>query len=136
MESKDKKFIVDKDKNVFDSFARAFDGIKSAYATEYHMVIHCYFAVAVIICGALFQISYYEWLICFILIGAVIALELVNTAIESVVNMITTDYNVYALYPSSEETQNYEIVNGKVKIDLKNEIIIHHQIQNYQLVLK
>lgn len=96
MESKDKKFIVDKDKSVFDSFKRAFDGVKSAYATEYHMVIHCYFAVAVIICGALFQISYYEWLICFILIGAVIALELVNTAIESVVNMITTDYNVYA----------------------------------------
>ena len=31
-----------------------------------------------------------------VVIGAVIALELVNTAIEAVVNMITTDYNVYA----------------------------------------
>lgn len=96
MGSKDKKFIVNKDKNVFDSFARALEGVKSAFITEYHMVIHSYFAIAVIICGALFQISYYEWLICFILIGSVIALELVNTAIEAVVNMITTDYNVYA----------------------------------------
>lgn len=93
---KDKKFIVNKDKNVFDSFSRALDGFKSAYATEYHMVIHCYFAIAIIICGALFQISYIEWLLCIALIGAVIALELVNTAIEAVVNMITTDYNVYA----------------------------------------
>lgn len=91
-----KKFIVDKNKTIFSSFANALEGIKSAYATEYHMVIHCYFAVAVIICGALFQISYIEWLICFLLIGAVIALELVNTAIEAVVNMITTDYNIHA----------------------------------------
>ena len=96
MESKDKKFIVNKNKNVFSSFTNAFNGIKNTYATEYHMVIHCYFAVAVIICGVLFQISYMEWLVCLILIGAVISLELVNTAIESIVNMITTDYNFYA----------------------------------------
>ena len=96
MGSKDKKFIVNKKKNVLDSFIKAFDGLKSAFATEYHMVMHSYFAVAVIICGVLFQISYYEWLICIALIGSVFALELVNTAIEAVVNMITTDYNVYA----------------------------------------
>lgn len=96
MESKGKKFIVNKNKNVFSSFTNAFNGIKNAYATEYHMVIHCYFAVAVIICGVLFQISYMEWLVCLILIGAVISLELINTAIESIVNMITTDYNFYA----------------------------------------
>lgn len=91
-----KKFIVNKNKNVLSSFENAFNGIKNAFTTEYHMVIHSYFAVAVIICGVLFQISYFEWLICLILIGAVIALELVNTAIESIVNMITTEYNFYA----------------------------------------
>ena len=91
-----KKFIVNKNKNIFDSFSNAFNGLKSALATEYHMVIHSYFAVAVIISGALFQISYVEWLICFLLIGSVIALELINTAIEAVVNMITTDNNYYA----------------------------------------
>ena len=91
-----KKYQVKKDKNVFDSFSHAWNGIKNSFITEYHMVIHGYFAIAVIICGALFQISYIEWLICFILIGAVIALELVNTAIESVVNMITTQENFYA----------------------------------------
>jgi len=55
MESKGKKFIVNKEKNVFDSFSRALDGFKSAYATEYHMVMHCYFAIAIIICGVLFN---------------------------------------------------------------------------------
>lgn len=96
MESKDKKYIVDTNRNVFSSFKNAFDGIKNAFATEYHMVIHSYFAIAVIISGVLFQISYVEWLICLLLIGAVFALELINTAIEAIVNMITTDYNFYA----------------------------------------
>lgn len=31
---------------------------------------------------------------------------------------LNSDYDVYALYPSSEETLNYEIVDGKVKINL------------------
>ena len=96
MALKGKKFIVNKNKNVFDSFKHAFNGIKSAFTTEYHMVIHSYFAIAVIISGVLFQISYIEWLICFLLIGLVFVLELVNTAIESIVNMITTEYNFYA----------------------------------------
>lgn len=96
MELKDKKYIVESKKNVFGSFRHAIDGIKSAYMSEYHMVVHCYIAIMVIILGVLFQISYYEWLICLVLIGAVIALELVNTAIESIVNMITTEYNYNA----------------------------------------
>lgn len=96
MEFKDKKYIVDTNKCVFSSFRNAFQGIKNAFATEYHMVIHSYFAIAVIISAVLFQISYVEWLICLLLIGAVFALELINTAIEAIVNMITTDYNFYA----------------------------------------
>lgn len=93
---KGKKFIVNKNKNMFDSFKHAFDGIKSAISTEYNMLIHCYMSVAVIICGVLFHISYFEWIICILLIGLVITLELINTAVESIVNMITTKYNVYA----------------------------------------
>ena len=31
---------------------------------------------------------------------------------------LNSDYSVYALYPSQEETLNYEIVDGKVKINL------------------
>ncbi len=94
--NKNEKYLVDKKKSIFASFGHALDGIKASFTTEYHMIIHGYVAVCVIIAGALFQISYIEWLICLILIGMVIALELVNTAIEAVTNMITTDNNFYA----------------------------------------
>ncbi len=95
-DKKNKKYIVEDKKSVLKSFGHALDGIRYAFSTEYHMIVHGYFAICVIIAGVLFQISYFEWLICLILIGSVIALELVNTAIESVTNMITTDNNFYA----------------------------------------
>ncbi len=96
LKGKGKKYIVESNKTVFSSFGHAIDGIKSAFSTEYHMIVHAYFAVCVIIAGVLFQISYMEWLICLMLIGIVFALELVNTAIEAVTNMITTEKNFYA----------------------------------------
>ena len=95
MESKGKKYRVES-KSILMSFKRALDGVKHAYSTEFHMVVHGYVAAGVVIAGALFQISYVEWLVCLLLIGAVFALELINTSIESIVNMITTDYNFHA----------------------------------------
>lgn len=36
---------------------------------------------------------------------------------------LNQDYSVYALYPSKEETQNYEIIDGKVKVNLIKDAI-------------
>ena len=43
------------------------------------------------IAGAVLGITPIEWCICLTLFGLVIALELVNTAIESVVDLVTTE---------------------------------------------
>ena len=43
------------------------------------------------IAGAVLGITPTEWCICLTLFGLVIALELVNTAIESVVDLVTTE---------------------------------------------
>ena len=34
---------------------------------------------------------------------------------------LNSDYSVYALYPSQEETLSYEVIDGKVKVDLKKD---------------
>lgn len=36
---------------------------------------------------------------------------------------LNNDYSVYALYPSQEETLNFEVVDGKVKVNLYNDIV-------------
>lgn len=96
MESKDKAHKVEKNKNIISSFSHAYDGIKEAIVKEKNMHIHLLASTLVIFAGAFFQINYTEWLICILLIGLVISFELINTAIESVVDMITTEENKYA----------------------------------------
>ena len=51
------------------------------------MKIHCTVAVLVVIAGLILGISVTEWCICLGLFGMVMALELVNTAVEAVVDL-------------------------------------------------
>lgn len=73
------------------TFKYALDGIISAVHLEPNIKIHLAVAVAVIIAGLWFQINRIEWLLIIISIGLVFALELTNTAIETVVNSFTKD---------------------------------------------
>lgn len=85
-----KKYEGNKNKTLKDSFKHAYEGILYAVTKERNMHIHVSVATIVLIAGALFSINYAEWLICLVLIALVLSLEMVNTAIEAVVDMITT----------------------------------------------
>lgn len=52
--------------------------------------------ILVLIAGIIFKISFIEWIICFILFALVISLELVNTAIEATVDLVTKNFNIQA----------------------------------------
>lgn len=82
-----------KSKNILNSFKYAFDGIKTALKTERNMKIHITIMILVIIAGIILKISKLEWIICVILFTMVILSELFNTAVETVVDMITAQKN-------------------------------------------
>ncbi len=46
--------------------------------------------------GFIFKISFSEWAIIFIALGAILALELINTAIEAAVDLTTTNIHPLA----------------------------------------
>lgn len=96
MALKGKSHIVSKNKTFKDSFKHAYEGIIYALLRERNMHVHALMAVLVIASGVLFNIKYSEWLACLILIALVIAMELINTAIEAVVDLITTEENKLA----------------------------------------
>ena len=73
------------------SFGYAFKGIARTIRTERNMQIHCCAAVLVVLFGALLHISRTEWMICLLLFGLVMGLELVNTAIEAVVDLVSPE---------------------------------------------
>ena len=80
-----------KEKNIINSFKYAFKGIFTALKAEKNMKIHFIIMILVIILGIILKISRIEWIICIILFGFVISLELVNTAIENTVDLITQE---------------------------------------------
>ena len=85
--------MIEKSKNVITSFKYAFQGVFSAIKTERNLKIHISIMILVIIAGIFFKISKMEWIICIILFGLVISLELVNSAIETTVDIAMPEIN-------------------------------------------
>lgn len=75
------------------SFYYAFQGIKVNILTERNLAIHFLVMLLVIVCGFVFKISVTEWLICILLFGFVITLELMNTAIETAIDICMPEIN-------------------------------------------
>ncbi len=78
------------------SFFHAIDGIIYATKEEHNMLIIIPCMILAIIAGITFKISSTEWLFMILVIGLVIGAELINTAIEAVVDLETTKYNELA----------------------------------------
>lgn len=76
---------------LYKSFGYAFQGIFTCIRKERNMKIHCMVAALVVIAGLILGISVTEWCICLGLFGMVMALELVNTAVEAVVDLVTEE---------------------------------------------
>ncbi len=75
------------------SFAFAFQGLRYAWTTQRHLRIHVSLALLACGLGLFFTISPLEWAALVAVIALVTALELLNTVVEVVVDMITTDYH-------------------------------------------
>jgi len=78
------------------SFGYAIRGIRYVFGTEANMKIHIAISILVIICGIVFAISLTEWIFCLLCIGMVVAAEMLNTAIENVVDLASPDQHPLA----------------------------------------
>ena len=80
-------------KKIINSFKYAIEGFISSFKTERNMKIHILAMTIVIALGILLKLSKIEWCIITIAIVVVISAELFNTAIETVVDMISPQKN-------------------------------------------
>ena len=78
------------------SFKYSLDGLAYAYKYEQSMFIHFIATVFAIIMGFICDITPTEWLIILITIGVVLASELINTALEAVVDLVTLEIHPLA----------------------------------------
>jgi len=83
-------------KKRIQSFGYAIRGIREVFGTETNMKIHIGITLLVIICGVVFSISLIEWIFCLLCIGLVIGAEMINTAIENVVDLASPEQHPLA----------------------------------------
>lgn len=89
-------------KRFINSFHYSWDGIKYAFKYEQSMFIHVLMTLLVVVCGIVLELNFQEWLLCIILIGLVIATELINTAIEAVVDLACPE--IHQLAKTAKDT--------------------------------
>ncbi len=78
------------------SLAFALAGLRSAFHSQANLRIHTVIAACVAIAGFVLRISRVEWAVIAGLIAMVIALELLNTAIEAVVDLASPAFHPLA----------------------------------------
>ncbi len=75
------------------SFWYAVNGIHRFFRCEYNGQIQLAAACTAIIAGFLLHIERLEWIVILLCCALVLALEMVNTAVEKVCDLVSTDYH-------------------------------------------
>ena len=78
------------------SFGYAARGVWAALRTEVHLWFHAVATVVVLGLGLYVGLARWEWVAVALAVGAVWCAELVNTAIEAVVNLVSPEYHPLA----------------------------------------
>ena len=83
-------------KRIIYSAKYSIDGLVYAYKNEKSLILHGMVSLVAIALGVMLKLNRYEWCIIVIVLGIILAFELVNTAMEACVDMVTTKYNELA----------------------------------------
>jgi undecaprenol kinase len=69
-------------------FTYAMNGLKEVFKSERNFRLHLLSTILVFIVGTLYNITIGEWIAVVIVVGLVITAEILNTAIEEIINYI------------------------------------------------
>ncbi len=83
-------------KNFFDAFANALKGIAYAIKTQRNIKIQIIFTIIVSVAGTIFKFNGLEFLFLVFACSLVLVTEMINTAIEATVNLVTTNFHPIA----------------------------------------
>ena len=101
MELQDKKFTRNKVKTrgikrFTNSVKNSLNGLVHAYMNEQSLTLHAVITVGVLFSSFYFKISKMQWAILVVVMAIIIIAELLNTAIEAVVDLVTEEYHPLA----------------------------------------
>ena len=80
----------------FASFRYATAGVRLLFLRQRNARVQAVFGVVALALGAFLRLSRLDWAVLVLTIALVLALEGVNTALEAVVDLVTTEYHPLA----------------------------------------
>ncbi len=83
-------------KRFVNSITNSLAGLKYAYTNEQSLLIHIVLCVVVIFAGLYFKISGIQWVIVLFAAAIIVVAELLNTAIEATVDLVTEEFHPLA----------------------------------------
>ena len=102
MDSQDNNQRKWKNRDLVSSLEFALTGIFTAIKEERNMQKHALSALLVVIAGFVFQVSAVEWLFLLLSIFLVVSFEIINSAIENVVDL-ASDYHFSMLAKNAKD---------------------------------
>ncbi len=95
-DSKEVKKEVSLFRNLLNKCKYTLQGLKYCFENESSFLIVALCCCIIIVLGIAFDIDFLEWVISFGSMGLIMVVEVLNTAIEATVDMVTKEYNEYA----------------------------------------
>ncbi len=83
-------------KRFLNSIKYSVEGLVHAYKNEQSLLLHGMCTILVLLLGVLLKISFNQWAIVVIALVVVLAVELLNTAIEATVDLVTQEIHPLA----------------------------------------
>ncbi len=96
MKKQEEKKNVSLIRNIFNKCKYSYQGLAYCFKNESSFLVEALSACFIIILGIIFDIEFLEWVISFGSLALITIIELINTAIEATVDMVTQEYNEYA----------------------------------------
>lgn len=85
-----------KNRNFFDSFRYAAEGVITAVKEERNMRFHIFAAIGVIFLASFLSLALFEWLWILLVTFLVIIMEILNTVVENLTDLVSPDFHPLA----------------------------------------
>ena len=96
MRDKNSKNNPYKNRTFFDSFFYAFQGVCTVFQEERNMRFHVFSTVVIMLLSFFLSLSLNEWLWILLVCFLVLVMEIWNTVIENVVDLVSPDFHPLA----------------------------------------
>ncbi|MNI67135.1 Undecaprenol kinase [compost metagenome] len=116
-------------KKFWHSFRFAAHGIASAFKSELNMKVHSGLAVAVLAAAALFRLPPSSWILLLLAITLVLSTELMNTAIEATIDLVSPD--IHPLAKTAKDTAAGAVLLTAVFAVIVGIYVFYHPVMDW-----